>query len=140
MDAVAQDSPSLLLIEESSVILDSLRDWLAMTFPEVRLIETSDYSDGVFLNRSRSPDVVLMDISNLGKNGVESVRAMKAAQPVAPIFALVSLDHESYRRAVMRAGAEACACIWKLRSDLLPQLEKHLLPRRDSEPAGHHAE
>jgi DNA-binding NarL/FixJ family response regulator len=131
MDALVQDNPSLLLIEESSVILDSLRDWLAMTFPDVQLIETSDHSDGVFLSRSASPDVVLMDISNLGKSGVESIRAIKAAQPAATIFALVSLDHEPYRRAVMRAGAEACACIWKLRSELLPHLEKHLLTRRE---------
>ncbi len=126
MDTPVQDNPSLLLIEENSVILDSLRDWLVMMFPDVRLIESNDHSNGIFLNRSKSPDVVLMDISNLGRSGVESVRTMKAAQPAAAVFALVSLDHESYRRAVVRAGAEACACIWKLRTDLLPQLKEHL--------------
>jgi DNA-binding NarL/FixJ family response regulator len=127
MDTPVQHKPSLLLIEENGVILDSLREWLAMTFPDVRLIETTDHSDGIFLTRSESPDVVLMDISNLGKDGVGSVRTMKAAQPAAVVFALVSLDHESYRRSVLRAGAEACACIWKLRTELLPQLERHLL-------------
>jgi DNA-binding NarL/FixJ family response regulator len=128
MDSPARDDPSLLLIEENRVILDSLRDWLGMAVPGVRLIEASDRSKAIFLNRSESPDVVLVDISSLGRNGVESVRAIKSAQPAAAVFALVSLDHDAYRRAVMGAGADACACIWKLRTELLPQLKEHLAP------------
>lgn len=136
MDTPVRDNPSLLLIEENGVILDSLRDWLSMTFPNLRLIETTDFGSAIFLNRAESPDVVLMDISNLGKNGVESVRTMKAAQPDAAVFALVSLDHDTYRRAVIRAGAEACACIWKLRTELLPGLQKRLLREREDETTG----
>jgi DNA-binding NarL/FixJ family response regulator len=128
MDAPGQDKPSLLLIEENSTILDSLRDWLRMAFPDVRLIETTDHNNGVRLSRSESPDVVLMDISGLGRNGVENVHTMKTVQPGTAVFALVSLDHEAHREAVMGAGAEACACIWKLRTELLPQLRQRLLP------------
>lgn len=113
------------------MILNSLRDWLSMTFPDVRLIEANSQSNGVCLNRSESPDVVLMDISNLGKHGVESVRTVKTSQPAAAVFALISLDHYSYRQAIVKAGAEACACMWKLRSDLLPQLKAHLLPGKE---------
>ena len=139
MDTPVQDRPLLLLIEENGVILDSLRDWLAMAFPDVRLIETTEHSDGIFLTRSESPDVVLMDISNMGKEGVGSVRLMKAAQPDAAVFALVSLDHQTYHRAVLSAGAEACACIWKLRTELLPQLKKHLVPGKGNGPTDHTA-
>lgn len=138
MDTPVRDNPLLLLIEENGVILDSLRDWLVVTFPDLRLIETSDHSNGVFLNRSESPDVVLMDISNLGKNGVERVRTMKDAQPAAAVFALVSLDHDAYRRAVVKAGAEACACIWKLRTELLPRLRERLRPREGGVQAARH--
>lgn len=132
MDTPVRDNPSLLLIEEDGVILDSLRDWLAVTFPGLRLIETTDHSDGISLNRSESPDVVLMDISNLGKRGVERVRTMKDAQPAAAVFALVSLDHDAYHRAVVEAGADGCACIWKLRAELLPRL-KECLPLAEGE-------
>jgi len=137
METVARDGPSLLLIEESDVILNSLRDWLTMAFPDVRLIETTHRGNAVTLNRSQSPDVVLMDISNLGRGGVESVRTVKAAQPTALIFALISLDHASYRQAVMRAGAEGCAPIWKLRTELLPQLREHLSAPEDNGHADH---
>jgi len=137
MDTPVREQPSLLVIEENGMVLESLRDWLSMTFPDVRLIETTDHSNGIFLNRSESPDVVLVDISNLGRNGVESVRAMKAVRPAAAIFALVSLDHEAYRRSVVRAGAEACACIWRLRTELLPRLKERLLPEAADEAANH---
>jgi len=128
MDTSVLDQPSLLLVEENSTILDSLRDWLRMTFPDLRLIETTNQGDGIFLSRSEAPDVVLIDISNRGKDGVESVRAMKSAQPDATLFALVSFDHRLYRQAIENAGAEACACIWKLRTELLPQLKERLQP------------
>ena len=128
MDTRVQEKPSLLLIEENGMVLDSLLEWLRMAFPDVRLIESSDYSNGIYLSRSESPDVVLIDISNLGRSGIESIQNLKAAQPDTAVFALISLEHESYQQAVCDAGAEACACIWKLRTELLPRLEQRLLP------------
>ena len=128
MNTSVRNDISLLLVEENDVILDSLRNWITMMFPDVRLIETTDHSAGIFLSRSESPDVVLVDISGLGRGGVEMVRDLKTAHPSALILALVALEHESYRQAVLKAGAEACACIWKIRSELLPQLEKNLGP------------
>jgi DNA-binding NarL/FixJ family response regulator len=128
MDTSVRNDISLLLVEENDVILDSLRDWITMTFPDVRLIEATSQGAGIFLSRSESPDVVLMDISGLGRGGIETVRAMKTAHPSALILALVALEHKSYHEAVLEAGAEGCACIWKIRSELLPQLEKNLEP------------
>jgi DNA-binding NarL/FixJ family response regulator len=127
---------SLLLVEENAVILDSLRDWIQMTFPEVRLIEANDHSSGIFLSRSQSPDVVLMDISGLGKGGVEIVRSMKTAHPSAVVLALVALDHESYQQAVLKAGADGCACIWKIRTELLPKLRENLGASSDGNGQG----
>jgi DNA-binding NarL/FixJ family response regulator len=127
---------SLLLVEENAVILDSLRDWIQMTFPEVRLIEANDHSSGIFLSRSQSPDVVLMDISGLGKGGVEIVRSMKTAHPAAVVLALVALDHESYQQAVLKAGADGCACIWKIRTELLPKLRENLGASSDGNGQG----
>jgi DNA-binding NarL/FixJ family response regulator len=131
MDTPVRDQQSVLLIEENGTILDSLADWLSMTFPDVRLIETTDHDQGILLNRSESPDVVLMDISGLGKAGAESVRSIKSARPGAAVFALVSLDHDSYQRSIESAGAESCACIWRLRTELLPRLKDILLPGRE---------
>lgn len=126
MGSADTGSRSLLLVEENSVILESLRDWVKMTFPHVHLIEAKDLDSGIFLSRSKSPDVVLMDISSLGKGGIDFVRDMRTANPTATVFALVALEHDSYHQAVLRAGADACACIWKIRTRLLPKLRENL--------------
>lgn len=126
MSSAEANGASLLLVEENGAVLDSLRDWIHMTFPQVQLIEAKDHSSGIFLSRSRTPDVVLMDISGLGKGGVEIVRSMKTAHPSAVVLTLVALDHQSYYEAVLEAGADACACIWKIRTELLPKLKKNL--------------
>jgi len=126
MCSVETNGASLLLVEENGAVLDSLRDWIQMSFPRVQVIEANDHSSGIFLSRSRTPDVVLMDISGLGKGGVEIVRSMKTAHPSAVVLTLVALDHESYHEAVLKAGADACACIWKIRTELLPKLKKNL--------------
>ena len=126
MSSAETNGTSLLLVEENGAVLDSLRDWIQMAFPDVRVIEANDHSSGIFLSRSRTPDVVLMDISGLGKGGVEIVRNVKTAHPSAVVLTLVALEHESYHEAVLKAGADACACIWKIRTELLPRLEKNL--------------
>jgi len=126
MDGAEATASSLLLVEENALILDSLRDWIQMTFPEVQLIEANDHSSGIFLSRSQSPDVVLMDISDLGKAGIEIVSSMKTAHPSAVVLALVAFDHDSYQQAVLKAGADGCACIWKIRTDLLPKVKENL--------------
>ena len=126
MDSPGTNGASLLLVEENGAVLDSLRDWIQMTFPQLRVMEANDHSSGIFLSRSRTPDVVLMDISGLGRGGVEIVRSMKTAHPSAVVLTLVALDHESYHEAVLEAGADGCACIWKIRTELLPKLRRSL--------------
>lgn len=130
MQPSGRHNASLLLIEENPVILASLRDWLSLAFPDVYLIETTDHRHGVALNRSESPDVVLMDISNLGEDAAGTVRTLKAARPAARVFALITVEDRAYQQAILRAGAEACACMWKLRTALLPRLREHLTGER----------
>ena len=126
MHTSVRNRTSLLLVEENDLIRGSLRNWITMRFPGVRLIETTDYSTGITLSRSKSPDVVLMDITGLGRGAIQTVRGMKTACPAAVILALVALEHEGHYQAVLRAGADGCACIWRIGSELLPQLEESL--------------
>jgi DNA-binding NarL/FixJ family response regulator len=126
MHTSVRDRASLLLVEEDDLIRESLRDWIILRFPDVRLIETADHSTGITLSRSKSPDIVVMDIAGRGRGGIQMVRSMKTAHPAAVILALVALEHESHSQAVLRAGADGCACIWRIGSELLPWLEESL--------------
>jgi DNA-binding NarL/FixJ family response regulator len=128
MHASDRNETSVLLVEENDLIRESLRNWITMRFPDVRLIETTDHTAGIHLSRSQSPDVVLMDIAGLGRGGIRTVQGMKTAHPAAVILALVALEHESHYQAVLEAGADGCACVWRIGRELLPQLEESLGP------------
>jgi DNA-binding NarL/FixJ family response regulator len=53
------------------------------------------------------PDVILMDVSMEGMNGVEATARIKAADPAARIVALSMHDDPVTREMMMNAGAAA---------------------------------
>ena len=55
--------------------------------------------------RSLQPDVVMMDISLPGTNGIELIKLMKAEKPKLPILMLSMHDESLYALRAMRAGA-----------------------------------
>lgn len=128
MNTAAASDRSLLLVEENDVLRELLGDWISLMLPDVRMIKVSDHRAGIVLSPSESPDLVVMDISGHGRDGIETVRGMKSAHPSARILALVTMEHASYRQAVLKAGAEGCASVYKIRGELLPLLEEKLGP------------
>ena len=52
-----------------------------------------------------APDLVLMDITLPGKNGLELVKDLKALQPQLPILAISMHDESLYAERMLRAGA-----------------------------------
>jgi DNA-binding NarL/FixJ family response regulator len=114
------------LVEESETILESLRAWINVAFPDVQVIEATTHRDRIRLSRSESPDVLLLDISGLGRDGLDTLQSIRTAHPRGVVVALVAVDHESYRRAVLGAGAEACARLWRVRTELMLTLRAHL--------------
>ncbi len=53
------------------------------------------------------PDLVLMDISMQGLDGIETTTQLKAAYPEARVVMLTQYDDPDLRRAARNAGAEA---------------------------------
>jgi DNA-binding NarL/FixJ family response regulator len=51
------------------------------------------------------PDIVVMDISMPGMNGLVATRALKRAQPDVSVLALTRHDDETYLDELLRAGA-----------------------------------
>ncbi|WP_085317874.1 response regulator [Derxia lacustris] len=55
--------------------------------------------------RSGRCDVLLLDISMPGQNGVDTLRAIKAGQPELPVLILSGYPEENYALSLMKMGA-----------------------------------
>ena len=67
--------------------------------------EAADGTDAVSQAQSLSPDIVVMDISMPGMNGLVATRALKRMLPNVAIVALTRHDDETYLEELLRAGA-----------------------------------
>ena len=67
--------------------------------------EAADGHRVLELAKALTPDVVVMDISMPGMNGLVATRTLKARQPDVAIVALTRHDDETYLEELLRAGA-----------------------------------
>jgi DNA-binding NarL/FixJ family response regulator len=81
--------------------------------------EAVDGVDAIEKAKSLEPDVILLDISMPGKNGLEAARTIRQAQPQAKIL-IVSLNDAAMTLPSARAaGADGCVSKDRLTTDLV---------------------
>lgn len=64
----------------------------------------STANEGLEMVRTQKPDLVLVDITLPGKNGVEFIKEARALRPDLPILAMSMHDESLYAERVLRAG------------------------------------
>jgi DNA-binding NarL/FixJ family response regulator len=97
-------SVRVILAEDQLIIRASFRSLLA-EFPGVEVVaEASTGEEAISLAMEHRPDVVLMDISMPGINGLEATRQIVAADPKIRIVILSMHTREDYVRDAFSAG------------------------------------
>jgi DNA-binding NarL/FixJ family response regulator len=99
------DEIKILLAEDHLVVREGLRRLLEAEKDMRVIAEAASGEEAVSRCREAAPDLVLMDISLPGLNGVEATRLIKAAQPGVTILVLSAYDNEEFVFAVLKAGA-----------------------------------
>jgi two-component system, NtrC family, response regulator AtoC len=96
--------PFVAIVDDDSAFANYLR-----TFLSLRGYETRSYSRGdemlASIRQADPPDIVLLDVMMPGMNGLETLRALKAAKPDLQVIMLSGREHASTIVEALRLGA-----------------------------------
>jgi two-component system invasion response regulator UvrY len=95
----------ILLADDHAIVRDGLRQIIADTDDLTVAGEAVNGSEVIARVRERNWDVLLLDISMPGKNGLEMIKQIKIERPKMPILILSMHDEEQYALRALRAGA-----------------------------------
>jgi DNA-binding NarL/FixJ family response regulator len=94
--------PRVLLADDHLLVLEGLSKLLQKDFDLVGTASTGP--EAVEMATNLQPDVVLMDISMPGVNGIDAARQLRERVPSAKVVALTMHNSPTYVRESMKAG------------------------------------
>src|SRR6266566_3130542 len=104
MELMSLKKPLVAIVDDDSAFANYLR-----TFLSLRGYETRSYSRGdellAAVKQGDAPDIALLDVMMPGMNGIETLRALKAAKPDLQAIMLSGREHASTIVEAVRLGA-----------------------------------
>lgn len=94
----------ILIVDDSYLMREMLRDILAYHGYEVAG-EAENGSEAIELYKELKPDLVTMDITMPGLDGIETVKGILSIDPDANIVMVSSAGHDEQVRKALQAGA-----------------------------------
>jgi DNA-binding NarL/FixJ family response regulator len=114
--------PRVLIVDDHAFIRRGVQSIL-QSFPEWELCgEAANGNDAIRFAEEFTPDVILMDVTMPGRNGIEATRIIRNAHPQIKIVLLTL--HESPE--ILRNGFQAGASGYLLKADAEQELVKAL--------------
>ncbi len=114
--------PSIMIVEDHDVLRKSLVDWLTSNYPGACISEAKNGEEAVSMAFERNPDVILMDITMPGMNGLDATQRIKKELSDTEVVILSIHESSEYRSKAEEAGASAYVQKRKMISELIPVL------------------
>jgi DNA-binding NarL/FixJ family response regulator len=115
---VTAKSYRVLVVDDHAVVRRGIRT-LIESHPGIQVCaEASNGHEALELLNAEKPDMVLMDITMPGMDGVEVTRAIRSASPTTEVLVLSMHSSAKVARAAMQAGA----CAYVVKSDAEQEL------------------
>lgn len=95
----------ILIADDHAVVRKGMIQVLVAAGMDIEPVEASSGHEVLELVRSRQFDMVLLDISMPGKNGVEVLKQIRRELPKLPVLILSMYPEDQYAVRLLRAGA-----------------------------------
>lgn len=96
----------ILIVDDHEVVRDGLKNILLSLNNVAIAGEAANGEDAIAFYETNKPDLVIMDISMPGMNGIEATRIIKENDPNAKILILTMHDNQEYLNQIIRSGAK----------------------------------
>src|ERR1700732_4931331 len=114
--------PRVLVVDDHAFIRRGVQTILD-PFPEWELCgEADNGNDAIRMAEELKPEIIIMDLSMPGLNGIEATRAIRKTQPAMKIVLLTLHESAELVRSAFRAGARG----YLLKTDAEQELGKAL--------------
>lgn len=95
----------IMLVEDHAVVREALRSMLERE-PDMQVVaEAGDGESALRLARDLAPELVVMDISMPGLDGIQTTRRLLAGNPVIKVLALSTYRDRRVIQQILNAGA-----------------------------------
>jgi len=98
------DTIRVMIADDHAILRAGLRSLLALQEDMELIAEAIDGQDAVNKAQENRPDVLLMDITMPGMNGIEALKHVRKVSPESRVLILTMHDDHAYLRSVLAAG------------------------------------
>ena len=113
----------ILVVDDNEVVRNGVVDILATKAGWRVCGQAKDGAEGIQKALELTPDLILLDISMPGLNGLEVARRVRQEVPPANILIMSQNDAVHLLPTAIKAGAQGCVDKSRLSADLIPALE-----------------
>lgn len=114
----------VVMAEDHPLVRRGLKDLLAECTDLILASEVENGNDLLQALRSQPFDVVLMDMSMPGRNGIELLKQVKSENPKLPVVVLSAHKEDMFAVRALKAGASAYLCKDAAATNLVAALRK----------------
>ncbi len=127
MNKVIKKQIRIMLIDDHPVLRSGLRLLINSQQDMCVSAETAESAEAIALCLSHQPDIVLLDISLRGSNGIDLLKVLKTSYPEIKVLVLTMHDDDAYLPEVMRLGGSGYLPKKSVDEALLPAIRSLFL-------------
>ena len=128
-----------LIVDDNAGFRQCARELLASAKDIEVIGEAASSHEAILRARELRPDLVLMDVSMPGGNGIDATRQLKNEMPELKVIMLSVFDIEQYREAALASGSSGYVVKKSMTEELLPMIRQAMSeqPSVPCLPGGH---
>jgi two-component system invasion response regulator UvrY len=124
-----------LIIDDHAIVRKGLSQLLKEEFPDSEIVEATDEYEVYQKTRNQIWDVILLDISMPGRNGLDILKQLRTENCKAPILVLSMHQEDVYGPRVLKAGANGFLNKESAPEELVAAVHKVLSGRKYISPS-----